>query len=148
MYLYTFFDIRTSSLLRRIPPLPLLIHMELSLESFQIRQWYRTLCLLYKIHKNQSLSYLYNVIPTANTHYTFSNLDKIPYFKNNHKLFKDSFFPLVIIEWNKSDPSLRKCDGYNVFKRIGIGIVICESIISSTAFRTHSMNSFMTHFYE
>ena len=29
---------------------------------------------------------------------------------------KNSFFPSVIIEWKKLDPSLRRCDSYNVFK--------------------------------
>ena len=49
-------------------------------------------------------------------HYTFRNLDKIPYFKTKHNFFKNSFFPSVIIEWNKLDPSLRRCDSYNVLK--------------------------------
>ena len=56
------------------------------------------------------------MIPTTNTHYTFRNSDKIPYFKTKHNFFKNSFFPSVIIEWNKLDPSLRRCDSYNVFK--------------------------------
>ena len=56
------------------------------------------------------------IIPTPNTHYTFRNSDKIPYFKTKHNFFKNSFFPSVVIEWNKLDPSLRRCDSYNVFK--------------------------------
>ena len=55
------------------------------------------------------------MIPTTNTHYTFRNSDKTPYFKTTH-IFFNSFFPSVIIEWNKLDPSLRRCDSYNVFK--------------------------------
>ena len=31
------------------------------------------------LYKNQSPSYLYNIITTTNTHYTFRNSDKIPY---------------------------------------------------------------------
>ena len=49
-------------------------------------------------------------------HYTFRNSDKIPYFKTKHYFFKNSFFPSVIIEWNKLDPNLWRCDNYNVFK--------------------------------
>ena len=41
---------------------------------------------------------------------------KIPYFKNKHNFFKNSFFPSVIIEWNKLDLNLQRCDSYNVFK--------------------------------
>ena len=92
------------------------IYQELGLESLQIRRWYRKLCLFYKIYKNQSPSYLYNIIPTTNTHYTLRNSDKIPYSKTKHNFFKNSFFPSVIIEWNKLDPSLRRCDSCNVFK--------------------------------
>ena len=92
------------------------IYQKLGLESLQIRRWYRKLCLFYKIYKNQSPSYLYNIIPTTNTHYTFRNSDKIPYFKSKHNFSKNSFFPSIIIELNKLDPSLRRCDSYNVFK--------------------------------
>ena len=92
------------------------IYQELDLESLQIRRWYRKLCLFYKIYKIQSPSYLYNIIPTTNMHYTFRNSDKIPFFKTKHNFFRNSFFPLVIIEWNKLDPSLRRYDSYNVFK--------------------------------
>ena len=74
------------------------IYQELGLESLQIRRWYKKLCLFYKIYKNQSPSYIYNIIPTINTHYTFRKSDKIPYFKTKHNFYKNSFFPLVIIE--------------------------------------------------
>ena len=65
------------------------LYQELGLESLQIRR-YRKLCLFYKIYKNQSPSYLYNIIPTTNTHCAFRNFNKIPYFKTKQffqKLF-------------------------------------------------------------
>ena len=92
------------------------IYHELGLESLQIRRWYRKLCLFYQIYKNQSPSYLYNIIPRINTYYTFRNSDNIPYFKTKHNFFKNSFFPSIIIEWNKLDLSLQRCYSYNVFK--------------------------------
>ena len=49
-------------------------------------------------------------------HYTFRNSDKIPYFKTKLNFLKTSFFPSVIIEWNKLDASLRRYDTYNAFK--------------------------------
>ena len=49
-------------------------------------------------------------------HYTCRNSDKIPYFKTKGNFFKNSFFPLVTIEWNKLDPSPRRYDSYNVLK--------------------------------
>ena len=71
------------------------IYQELGLESLQIRRWYRKLCLFYKIYKNQSPSYLYNIIPTTNTHYTFRNSDKIPYFKTKHNFFKSNILKFI-----------------------------------------------------
>ena len=90
------------------------IYQELGLESLQIRRWCRKLCFFYKIYKNPS--YLYNIIPIANTHYTFRNSDKIPYFKIKHDFFRNYFFPSDLIEWNKIDPNVRRCDSYNVLK--------------------------------
>ena len=72
------------------------IYQELGFESLQICQWYRKFCLFYTIYKNQSLSYIYNIIPTTNTHYTFRNSDKIPYFKTKTNFLKNAFFPSVI----------------------------------------------------
>ena len=101
------------------------------------------------------------MIPTTNTHYTFRNVDKIPYFKTKHIFFKNYFFPLVIIEWNKLDPSIQRCNSYNVSKseiiryirpssnsflitiilsesnvlhEFDLELVICESINSNTAY--------------
>ena len=38
-------------------------YQELGLESLRSRRWLRKLCLFYKIYKNKSPSYLYNLIP-------------------------------------------------------------------------------------
>ena len=80
------------------------VYRELGLESLQIRRWQGKLRLFYKIYKNQSPFYLHDIIPTTKTHYTF---------KTKHNFFKTFFFPLVIIERNKLDPSLRRCNSYN-----------------------------------
>ena len=39
------------------------LYQELSLESLRSRRWLRKLCSFYKIYKNKSASYLYNLIP-------------------------------------------------------------------------------------
>ena len=69
------------------------IYQELGLESLQIGQWYRKLRLFYKIYNNQPSSYLFNIIPTSNTHYTFRNFDKIPFLKPN-TIFSKIFLSL------------------------------------------------------
>ena len=93
------------------------LYQELGLKSLQLRRWYRKLCLFYKISINKSPAYLFNSIPARNTHYSLRTSDNIPCFNIKHNFFKNSFFPWTIIEWNKLDLTLRKCDSFNVFKK-------------------------------
>ena len=51
------------------------IYQELGLKSLQLRLWYRELCIFYKIFKNKSPAYLFNLIPARNTHYSLRNSD-------------------------------------------------------------------------
>ena len=92
------------------------IYQELDLESLQLRRWYRKLCLLYKVFKNEYTKYLFQLIPvicTPNATRTDSN---IPLIKTKHNFFKNSFFSFVIIEWNNLDPSLRNSNNILGFK--------------------------------
>ena len=58
-----------------------------------------------------------DLIPGRITHYSVLTSDIIPCFNTKHNFFKNSFFPSTIIEWNKLDVGLRKCDSFNVFKK-------------------------------
>ena len=82
------------------------LYQELGFESLQQRCWYRKLCCFYKIFKNGSPRYLFNIIPTRNPFYITRNHINIPPFKTNHIFLKNSFFPSTIIEWNNLDPNL------------------------------------------
>ena len=53
------------------------IYQELGLESLQSRRWYRNLTMFYKIYKNKSLFYLFNLIPEK-TSYATRNVNCIP----------------------------------------------------------------------
>ena len=53
------------------------IYQELGLESLQSRRWYRNLAMFYKIYKNKSLFYLFNLIPEK-TSYATRNVNCIP----------------------------------------------------------------------
>ena len=53
-------------------------YQELGLESLRSRRWLRKLCLFYKLYKNKSPSYLYDLIP------------------DNSNFFRNSFFPSTI----------------------------------------------------
>ena len=66
---------------------------ELRLESLQHRRWYRKLCCFYKILKDQSPKYLFNIIPKLNRPYPTSNVNNVPHFKVKHSFFKNNSFP-------------------------------------------------------
>ena len=78
---------------------------ELGLESLQSRRWYRKLAMFYKIYKNKSPFYLFNLIPEKTSSYATRNVDCISLIKIKHNFFKNTFFPSAIIEWNKLDPA-------------------------------------------
>ena len=48
---------------------------------------------------------------------TTRNSDNITPFKVRHNLFKNSFFPSVIIEWKKLDLEIRNSDFLEIFKK-------------------------------
>ena len=43
---------------------------------------------------------------------------KFPFIKTKTNFFKNSFFPAVIMEWNKIDVNISTSASVNVFKRI------------------------------
>ena len=74
------------------------VYQELGIESLQQRRWYRKLCLFYKIIKNQSPKYLFELIPTARQAYMTRCKKTIPLLNVKYDYFKNSSFPSAIIE--------------------------------------------------
>ena len=93
------------------------LYHELGLESLEKRRWYRKLCCFYKIFRSQSPQYLFNIIPTSVRPYNTRNANNIPQFKVKHNFFKNSFFPSVVIEWNKLDLNIRNSENLFIFKK-------------------------------
>ena len=92
------------------------LFQELGLKSLHLCRWYRKLGVFYKIYKNKSPQYLFNLIPEKSHAYATRNIDNIPCFKMSHNLFKNSFFPSTIIEWNNLDSTLRNSKNFVDFK--------------------------------
>ena len=93
------------------------LYQELGLESLRNRRKLRRLSLFYKIYKDQSPLYLYNLIPAKTPgNYPLRNVKEIPTIKVKHRFFENSFFPATITEWNDLDYSLRNAPFINVFK--------------------------------
>ena len=93
------------------------LYQELGLESLKNRRWYRKLTTFYKILTDKSPSYLFNLIPINNSHYTTRFADNIPPFKTKHDFFKNTFFPSAIKEWNILEASIRNAESTAVFKK-------------------------------
>ena len=92
-----------------------ILYQELGLETLEKRKWYRKLWCFFKIFRNQFPEYLFNIIPTSVRQYNTRNANNIPQFKVKHIFFQDSFFPSVVVEWNKLDQNEKAFDIYTSF---------------------------------
>ena len=69
------------------------LYQALGLETLEKRRWYRKLCCFFKIFRNQSSKYLFNITPTSVRSYNTRNADNVPQFKLKHYFFPKFFFP-------------------------------------------------------
>ena len=93
-------------------------YQELGLESLQQWRWYRKLCyFFFKLTKNKSPKYLFNIIPTVRSTYITRNIDNIPQFNVRHTFFRNSYFPSILTEWNNLYKSIRNSKSFSVFKK-------------------------------
>ena len=72
--------------------------------------------MFYKIYKNKSPFYLFNLIPEKTSSYATRNVDCIPLIKIKHNSFKNTFFQSTIIECSKLDPATRNAESFGIFK--------------------------------
>ena len=92
------------------------IYKELGLQSLQQRLWYRKLYYFFKIYKSQCPKYLFDIIPQSSCQCRTRNAHNIPHINVKHQIFKNSYFPATIIEWNKLDSNIRNSETLNIFK--------------------------------
>ena len=52
-----------------------------------------------------------------NRPYSTRNANSIPRFKVKQNFFRNTFFPSVIIEWNKLDPEIQNAPSLSIFKK-------------------------------
>ena len=73
---------------------------EIGLETLKPRCWLRKLCLFYKLIKEKSPAYLFQLIPENNNPHTTGSVQKsqILFLKTKTNFFKNSFCPAVIME--------------------------------------------------
>ena len=83
------------------------LYQELGFESLQSRRWFQKLSLFYKIIESESPSYLFHLNSKPLTSYSTCNYENLSPIKTYHSLFKNTFFPSTITEWNKLDFNIR-----------------------------------------
>ena len=88
------------------------IYNKLGFESLRFRRWFRRMCAFYKIKTTQLPSYLYDLIPKSNHNYNTRNIGHLDPYYCRTDVFKYSFFPYTVIEWNKPDADLKNAKSY------------------------------------
>ena len=89
---------------------------KLELESLKFGRWFRRLRTLSKIETTGRPEYLLNLIPTGQHSDNTQSLDKIKTYCCTTDTFKNSFFPYLIVQWNKLDFHIRKSKSYSKFR--------------------------------
>ena len=90
---------------------------KLGLETLKFRRWCRRLCMLYKVKTSGLPLYLSKYIPEGNHSYnTQLNEVGLNTYHCRTDVFKYSFFPYAISEWNKLDLQIPKASSLLSFK--------------------------------
>ena len=92
------------------------LYQVLGFESLKQRRWYRKLCCLFKLIKNQSPSYLFQLVASPNTKYFARNSENTPQLRAKQHFFKNSLFPSALKELNNLGPEIRKSKSICTFK--------------------------------
>ena len=92
------------------------IFNELGLEYLADRRWLRRLSLFYKISKGSCPSYLSKIVTLNQPTYNVRNPVEIRQINARTDLFRFSFFPYCIKEWNNLDSSIRNSKSVDIFR--------------------------------
>ena len=91
------------------------MYQELGLESLKERRWLRRLCYLHKVLSTKLPTYLYELIPPIINSHRNPGCCRALYCKTD--LFRNSFLPFSINEWNKLDPDIRNLESHPMFRK-------------------------------
>ena len=89
---------------------------ELGIESMKLRQWLRRLCYFFKIQSSGLPQYLNDLIPKPSLRYS-TRFSPLPNFKVRTELFRKSFFPYTVNEWNNLDNIIKSSESYSMFRK-------------------------------
>ena len=91
------------------------MYQELGLESLKDRRWLRRLCYLHKVLSTNLPAYLYELIPPIINSHRNPGCYRALYCRTD--LFRNSFLPFSINEWNKLDPDIKNLDSHEMFRK-------------------------------
>ena len=79
------------------------------------RRWLKRLCYLHKVLSTKLPAYLYELIPPIINSHRNPGCYRALYCRTD--LFRNSFLPFSINEWNKLDPDIRNLDSHEMFRK-------------------------------
>ena len=91
------------------------LYQELGLEHLQQRRLTRRLCLFYRIVSTKLPAYIFDIISPVRQSQRHPNTFQSISCRTEY--FKNSCFPCVIGESNKSNPDIRLSGSYNIFQK-------------------------------
>ena len=98
------------------------LYKELGVESMKLRQWFRRLCYFFKIQSSGLPQYLNDLIPKPSLRYSTRFLP-LPNFKVRTELFRNSFFPHTVNEWNNLDNIIKSSESYTMFRKKMLNLI-------------------------
>ena len=98
------------------------IYNELGIKSMKLRQWFKHLCYFFKIQSSGLPQYLDDLIPKPSLHYTI-RFSLFPNFKVKTELFRNSFFPYTVNEWNNLDNIIRSSESYLMSRKRMLNLI-------------------------
>ena len=110
------------------------IYNELGIESLKFRRWSRRLCVFFKIKTTKIPKYLYELIPTESHIYNTRKTENVETYYCRTDLFKYSFFPYTIVEWNKLDINLRNVKSFQIFRN---SLLKIARLMQNSIFNVH-----------
>ena len=91
------------------------LYQELGLESLRIGSWLRRMYYLYNIISTKSPPYVYEIIPPLHRSHRYPGCFKT--LRCRTELFRNSFLPFTVNEWNKLDSDIKNSNSYAIFHK-------------------------------
>ena len=94
----------------------------LGIEAMKLRQWFKRLCYFFNIQSSGLPQYLNYLIPKLSLRYS-TRFSPLPNFKVRTELFRNSFFPYTVNEWNNLDNIIKSSESYSMFKEKMLNLI-------------------------